>query len=78
MAAPVLMFGSETWALTRLGKHRIQSSEMRFLQKVKVCTPRNRIRNEGIRAELNFYSMIERTEAGKEKCIERLDRIAVD
>lgn len=37
MATPALMYGMETtsddWAMTQLGKHQIESSEMSFLWK---------------------------------------------
>jgi hypothetical protein len=34
MAAPVLLYGSETWALKRSDKRKIETSEMRFLRYV--------------------------------------------
>jgi hypothetical protein len=60
MAAPILMYGSETWAHSQKEMNKIQTAEMWFLRKVRGCTRLDRICNEDIRAELNIYIINER------------------
>jgi hypothetical protein len=38
MAVPVLLYGSETWALRKGDWNRIQAAEMKYLRTVKGCT----------------------------------------
>lgn len=54
---PILMFGSETWVLTRGQRSRVQAAEMRYLRKVKGITRRDRIRNEIVREELEIQAI---------------------
>jgi hypothetical protein len=58
MVAPILMYGSETWVHSQKEMNKIQTAEMLFLRKVKLCTRLDRIRNENIRTELNIYSSL--------------------
>jgi hypothetical protein len=55
MAAPILMYDSETWAHSQEEMNKIQTAEMRFLRKVKGCVRLDRIRNDGIRADRIKY-----------------------
>jgi hypothetical protein len=59
LAAPILMYGCETWAHSQRGMNKIQTAEMRFLRKVKGCTGLDIIINEDIRADLNIYNINE-------------------
>lgn len=52
MAVPVVLYGSETWVLSKREKNRIRASEMRFLKAVKVCTREVRLKNKDVRREL--------------------------
>jgi hypothetical protein len=57
MAVPVLIYGSEAWAIKKKDITRIQSEEMKFLRSVKGCTRMDNIRNEEIRTELEMYAI---------------------
>jgi hypothetical protein len=48
MAVPVLLYGSETWTLTKRDWNRIQAAEMKYLRTVKGCTRMHRIKPLGI------------------------------
>ena len=55
---PVLLYGSETWILTKKLKSRIQATEMRVLRLIHGVTKRDRIRNENIRSTLSVESIL--------------------
>lgn len=55
---PVLMYGSETWTLTKKIKSKIQAAEMRILRLIHGVTRRDRIRNDDIRAALKVTSIL--------------------
>jgi hypothetical protein len=57
MAAPKLPYGSESRAITKKYKDKIQAAEMRFLRRVKGSKRADRVRNVDIRAELNTYNI---------------------
>ncbi|XP_039301198.1 uncharacterized protein LOC120356339 [Nilaparvata lugens] len=60
MAAPVLLYGSESWITTKSQESRLQAAEMRFLRRTKGCDRRDHIRNEDIRRELGAFNMNEK------------------
>ena len=55
---PVLLYGSETWTLTKKLKSKIQACEMRILRLIFGVTKRDKIRNETIRNSLNVQSIL--------------------
>jgi exonuclease III len=55
---PVLLYGSETWTLTKRLKSKIQACEMRILRLIFGVTRRDRIRNEVIRDSLKVQSIL--------------------
>jgi hypothetical protein len=57
MATPVLLYGSENWALNRADKKRIEMAEMKFLRKVAGHTLQDEISNLTIRNELQVFSI---------------------
>jgi hypothetical protein len=59
MAAPIVMYGSETWVHSQKEMNRIQTAEMKFLRKVKRCSRLDRTSNEDIRVELRGLQIIE-------------------
>lgn len=75
VAAPVLLYGSETWTTTAKDESRIQASEMKFLRQVKGCTRRDRIRNDAIREELSIYNMNVKLKEYRGKWKEHLQRM---
>jgi hypothetical protein len=55
---PVLLYGAETWTLTKRLKSKLQASEMRILRLIFGVTKRDRIRNETIRDALKVTSIL--------------------
>ncbi|RZF44869.1 hypothetical protein LSTR_LSTR004494 [Laodelphax striatellus] len=75
MAAPVLLYGSESWITTKPLESRLQAAEMRFLRKVKGCDRRDQIRNDDIRTELNVYSMNKKVSEYRQQWREHIQRM---
>lgn len=59
MAAPVLLYGSESLVNIKPLKSRLQVAEMRFLCRIEGCDRRDQISNEDVRPELNVYNQNE-------------------
>ena len=55
---PVLLYGCETWTLTKRLKSKIQATEMRVLRLIHGVTRRERLRNDVIRDALNVKSIL--------------------
>ena len=55
---PVLLYGSETWTLTKRLKSKIQACEMRILRLIHGVTKKDKIKNETIRASLKVQSIL--------------------
>ncbi|KAI5754231.1 hypothetical protein M8J77_006965 [Diaphorina citri] len=62
---PILTYGSETWAMRKKDKSRIQAAEMKFLRSIAGKTRRDRIRNDDIRRMLQMESLEERMRKGR-------------
>jgi hypothetical protein len=45
IAAPMLMYGSENWALNRSERRKIERAQMRFIRRVSGYTVTDRVRN---------------------------------
>src|ERR1700755_2610426 len=60
---PILLYGSECWAMNRVHKSRIEAAEMRVLRVIRGVSLRDRMRSELVRQELGVESILE--------CIER-------
>ena len=57
---PALLYGCETWIMRTKDKNKIESTEMRFLRRLKGVTLRDRERSNDIRKELILErSMVE-------------------
>jgi len=46
VARPTLLYGSETWVITKRDMTRLEAAEMRFLRSVKGYTRLDKIRSE--------------------------------
>ena len=55
---PVLLYGSETWTLTKRLRSKIQACEMRILHLIYGVTKRDKIRNEIIQDNLRVQSIL--------------------
>lgn len=62
---PILLYGSETWSLTKKTESKLQAAEMRVLRLIKNVTRRDKIRNEYIRNELNVLPLLDDIEKNK-------------
>ena len=67
MAAPELVYGSESWTLTQNQRKRIEAVEIKFLRRVKECTLRDHIRNADIKQKLNIYLINDKIKQNKKK-----------
>ena len=59
---PILIFGSESWTVTKKIKSQIQSMEMKFLRRVMGITKMDRIRNVEVRKELDIEPIVNKIE----------------
>lgn len=75
MAVPVVLYGSETWVLSKREQTRLQAAEMKFLRAVKGCTLEDRNRNEDIRNELGIFSLDEKRKTYKRNWCNHLERM---
>ena len=55
---PILLYGSETWALTERLKNKLQAAEMRTLRLIYGITKRDRVRNVEVRRQLGVDPLI--------------------
>lgn len=74
MAVPALLYGAETWVLTKKDRLRIQAAEMKFLRAVSGYKLSDQRRNEDIRHELNIFNLNDKIKEYREKWIEHLNR----
>ncbi|KAK7861914.1 hypothetical protein R5R35_009378 [Gryllus longicercus] len=78
MAAPVLLYGSESWIMKKRDQSKLQAAEMRFLRKVKGCIKQDQIRNEDIRKELDIYNINERILENRKEWRRHIERMEED
>lgn len=78
MAAPVLLYGSESWVTTKPLESRVQAAEMRFLRRTKGCDRRDHIRNDDIRAELGIYSLLEKVTQYRKQWKDHVERMPAE
>lgn len=62
---PILLYGSETWALTTKTESKLQAAEMRVLRLIRGVTRMDRMRSTRIREELGVGSVTEEVEETK-------------
>ena len=60
---PILLYGSECWAMNTMQKSRIEAAEMRVLRLIRGVSLRDRMRSELVRRELGVEPVLE--------CVER-------
>lgn len=65
MAVPMLMYGSENWALNRSDVRKVETSEMKFLRRVAGLTLRDQVSNNEIRQTLGIYDLKEKIYTNK-------------
>ncbi len=56
---PILLYGHESWILTKKVKSKITAADMKVLKLVKGVTRRNRVRNADIFEEFKIKRIIE-------------------
>jgi hypothetical protein len=75
ISKPALQYGSETWVLRAEDKRRIETSEMRFLRSVLGVSPRDKIRSEDARKQLNTERMVEEIQEYQRKWHNHVERM---
>jgi hypothetical protein len=75
---PILIYGSEAWALSKREESKTQSSEMLFLRSVKGCFRIDRIKNDDMRQELNIFTLTGKIKDNKVRWCQHLNRMSED
>lgn len=78
MAAPMLLYGSEFWTLTKKEERRIEAAEMRFLRSVAGYTLLDKKRSDDIRRELNIFKLIDRIKQYRNDWKQHIQRMTGD
>lgn len=75
VALPILLYGAETWTLTKEDKRRLEASEMRYLRSVAGISRLEHMRNEEIRNELQIEELNQLVKDYQSKWMHHLDRM---
>lgn len=75
VAVPTLIYGSETWPLTKQEERKIEAAEMRFLRRVAGVTLRDQKRSEDIRNELNIFRLNDKIKTNKYNWFQHVTRM---
>ena len=75
---PVLVYGSETWPLTKKIESKIGAAEMRVLRLIVGVTKRDKIRNTTIRTILNITNVIDDIKKSQLRWFGHLQRMEND
>jgi hypothetical protein len=73
MEVPTLMYGSETWIITKRSLQLVESAETRFLRSVKECSRLDKISTHGIWSELGVYKLTERIQINKINSLQHVE-----
>jgi hypothetical protein len=58
MAAPVLLYGCENWALNRVDRRKTQTAEMKFLRRVAGYTLRDEVTNIPYEKNYRYLTLV--------------------
>ena len=78
MAVPMVMYGSENWALNRSERRRIETNEMKFLRRVAGLNLLDQVSNNDIRNSLEIFNLNERIIDNKERWHAHIQRMDPD
>ena len=73
-ARPALLYGSETWVITKRDMTRVEAAEMRCLRSVKGYTRLGKISNEVVRKEPEISGIQDVKSKYKQNWINHLER----
>ena len=60
MVIPTLMYGCETWTMSKRHESRLQATKMAYLRSVEGVTRMDRIRNDKLREAIKQESILEK------------------
>ena len=64
---PILTYGRESWVLAKRVQSQMQTTEKRFLRKIKGVPMFDKVRNTAIRESLSIESLLFRIEISQRK-----------
>jgi hypothetical protein len=67
MAVPMLMYGSENWAMNRADRRTVETGEMKFLRYVAGYTLKYQVCNDNIQQQLGIFNPNDRIQQNKKE-----------
>jgi hypothetical protein len=75
MEVPMLMYGSENWAMNREDRRIVEAAEMEFLKCVAGYTLKDQVRNDNIRQQLGIFNLNDTIQQNKKNWHEHILRM---
>ena len=72
---PVLMYGCETWSLTKKQQSKVQATQMNVLRRIEGVNRLDRVRNADIRERLNQEGVLDLVKRRQESWKSRLEEM---
>ena len=75
---PILMYGCETWSLSKQQLSRVQATQMNALRRIEGVCRLNRVRNVDIREKLQQEGVLDVVKSRQEKWKARLENMSME
>ena len=75
---PVLMYGCETWSLTKKQQSKVQATQMNVLRRIEGVNRLDRVRNADIRERLNQEGVLDLVKRRQESWKSRLEEMSYE
>ena len=75
---PVLMYGCETWSLTKKQQSKVQATQMNVLRRIEGVNRLDRVRNTDIRERLNQEGVLDLVKKRQESWKSRLEEMSFE
>ena len=75
---PVLMYGCETWSLTKKQQSKVQATQMNVLRRIEGVNRLDRVRNADIRERLNQEGVLDLVKRRQESWKGRLEEMSYE